>query len=182
MSTTKKRGSIRLANGKTEDEVIAEYLSAFTEAYERILKPERGFVYNDDLLGQVEGLAGTEGESRAIYWLQNARSAKVHGERIEAALNEGWVEAETLSDADRAKRPESVLIVGRGRVSDHRAPNGVRTTVIGASTEWIEIPEGRIVYDHASGQPTGVLPKGARTRGTPVTHRRVLVKLPAGKG
>lgn len=181
-NTETKKSSIDFANGKTEDEVIAAYLPAFTNAFDRLKPPGRSFVYNDDLLGQVEGIAGTEDESRAIYWLQTARRIKEHEKRVEAALNDGWVEAEALSESDRKRRPESVLVVGRGRVHDYKDPSGNRTTVIGASTEWIEIPGGRIIYDQATGTPTGVLPKRKQKYGTAVTYRRVLVKLPTRKG
>ena len=170
MSTTKTR-SIDFANNMTKKEVIAEYLPAFKAAFDRLKPSTRDFVYNDDFLGEIEGLAGTEDESRAIYWLQNARRQEVHFKRVDAALEEGWVDYEDLSESDREKRPESVLLVGRGEDSN----------VVGGSTEWIEIPSGRIVLDPETGEPTGILPKGKRTFGTRIEDRRLLVKPAGGK-
>lgn len=166
MSTTKTR-SIDFANGMDKGEVIAKYLPAFKEAFDR-LKPEgRDFVYNDDFLGQIEGLAGTEDESRAIYWLQSGRRIEAHFERVDEALANGWVDYEGLTESERAKRPESVLLVGRGWESN----------IVGGSTEWIEIPQGRIVLEPRTGNPKGVLPKGKRTYGEEVGLRRLLVKV-----
>ena len=170
MSTTKTR-SIDFANGKTKPEVVAEFLPAFKEAFDRLKPPTRDFVYNDDFLGEIEGLAGTEDESRAIYWLQNARRMEVHFKRVDEALNDGWVDYEDLSEADRAKRPESVLLVGQGENSNF----------VGGSTEWIEIPSGRIVLHPKTGEPHGILPKGKRTYGKEVGMRRLLVKVAGGK-
>ena len=168
MSDTKtKRCSIDFANGLTEDEVVDKYLPAFKEAFDR-LKPEgRDFVYNDDFLGQIEGIAGTDDESRAIYWLQCARRLEDHFKKVDQALENGFRDYEDLTEDERTKRPESVLLVGRGK----------GTSFVGGSTEWIAIPQGRIVLDPETGEPSGVLPKGKRIYGQKVGERRLLVKV-----
>ncbi|MBN8867997.1 MAG: hypothetical protein J0H98_10630 [Solirubrobacterales bacterium] len=165
-TTITKRDGIRFANALTEDEVIDKYLPSFKEAFERLRKPGHDMVYNHDLLGQVEGLAGTPDESRAIYWLQCARRIEAHFERVDNALENGWVDYGTLPEDMKETRPESVLLVGRGKDSN----------VVGGSTEWIEIPKGRIVLDPETAEPTGVLPKGKRVYGAEIGCRRLLVK------
>ena len=65
MSTTKTR-SIDFANGMTKKEVIAEYLPAFKAAFDRLKPSTRDFVYHDDFLGEIEGLAGTDDEMGSL--------------------------------------------------------------------------------------------------------------------
>lgn len=150
-------------NGDYNDlEQVAEFLPEF-EAVLAEIEARGEYRYNDSFKGRIPGIANTEKrgpsvgthEEAAIYLLQGLEHERRQDEKVARLIEDGY---EWLTALDDETRFACVILVPTHRMG-------------GA---WEEIPSGRVVP--REGKPDGVLPKGARTRGTLIMGRKVLVK------
>jgi hypothetical protein len=150
-------------NGDYNDlEQVAEFLPEF-EAILAEIEAAGQYRYNDSFKGRIPGIANTEKrgpnvgthEEAAIYLLQGLERARRQAETVELLIAD---DCEWLDALDREARYALVVLVPTRRMGG----------------EWQEFEDARIVP--RDGKPYGVLPKGARTRGTLIMDRKVLVK------
>lgn len=163
MITTAERFTF---NGKYDDyNQVAQFIGDFTVIRRELIESPVGYAYNDDFRGRIPGIANTtkrgpsvgSHEDAAIYMLQTLYRWWELEARLLGLKAEGAEAIETMGPAEVARFKLVVLYPTRDMGGEH-----------------IEIPDARIMADE-NGKPAYVLRKGARTLGTLIDDRGILV-------
>ncbi len=120
------------------------------------------YPYDACFKGRIPGIEG-EREDTAIYLLQGLHRMRGFETKVSELLQHGY---EEISALEKTTRFADVVLCPRG---NHDGP-------------WAEFPGARVIPEtnerqrEYTGALRTVMPKGARTRGTFINGRRVLVK------
>jgi hypothetical protein len=158
--------SLFVFDRKAGYEQVAPFIGEYAKVRAEILgQTGRSFVYNDELIDRIPGIANKEKrgpnvgshEEAAIYKLQCLFRWWEQEAKIMDLLARGYEHIERLA-TDRERFAHVVLYPTRDM-----------------GGEWAEHRDCRLVWGDAEKTPAYVLPKGARSRGFLISGRAVLV-------
>lgn len=139
---------------------VTHLWDAYNARYQE-LKAAGRYPYNADFKGKIDGLiADDKDENSAIYLLQTLRSVREYEARVQALRDQGYIEPEAKAKGTTQVKYASIAIIGLEYMGHQHGSIRI-------------VESGRLVT--RDGEPTAVMPKGARSRGYSVTSY-VLVK------
>lgn len=122
-------------------EQVRPYFDAYAAVRLDLNASPDGLVYDADLVGRINGIAGSPDESRAIYMLQGLWRIEREAERVALMLAQGYRE---IQPPDVPTRYERIVLYHQGRY-------------VGGTGSFTKYCDARIAAD-----PARVIPKGKR--------------------